>query len=59
VLDAQLVEVAQRLPGEIAELGVVPLASSSVITTTGTTTECSAKRKNARGSLRSTEVSRT
>ena len=26
VLDAQLVEVAQRLPGEVPDLGVVPLA---------------------------------
>ena len=57
--DAQVVERAQRRAGEVAELGVVRLPSSSVITTTGSTTSCSAKRLSAPGSASRTLVSRT
>ena len=59
VRDPQLVEHAQRRAREVAELRVVALPSSSVITTTGRTTSCSANRRSAPGSASSTLVSRT
>ncbi len=60
VLDAQLVEVTQRLAGEVADLGVVPLPLQlGDRPRRGSPPKCSAKRKNARGSLSSTDVSST
>jgi hypothetical protein len=59
VLDPQVVQVAQRLPGEEAKLGWCRLASSSVMTTTGSTTRCSANLPMAAGSASRTLVSRT
>ncbi len=55
VFDAQFVEEPEGLPREVPDLRSFRLASSSLTTTTGRTTACSAKRNNARGSLRSTE----
>jgi hypothetical protein len=59
VLDAQLVEHAQRRAGEPAQLGVVPLALELEMTTSGRTTSCSSNRVSDHGSDSRTEVSST
>ncbi|GAB3871395.1 hypothetical protein GCM10029964_007630 [Kibdelosporangium lantanae] len=55
----QVVQHAQGAAGEPAQFGVVSLSSSSLITTSGSTTLCSANLVIDQGSESSTEVSST
>ena len=59
VLDAQVVEKAEGLASEVPSSGCARLASSSVMTTTGSTTSCSSNRSTESGSASRTLVSRT